>query len=68
MEVDSTTSANIVYLGQTDPAYGSAQYGSAVWQITKIDSTTANVVKMSYANSGSFNQVWNSRGTLNYTF
>lgn len=65
--IDGTTTASVVYIGKTSANYGSTQYGSALWQITKIDSSTTDVTLISLANSGASDQIWDARGTLTYT-
>lgn len=43
----------------------SADPAAAVWRIRK-ETTTGSVVAVSYANGGTFDQIWNNRASLIY--
>lgn len=63
--VDGTTTTNVTYLGLGTPGSNAS---SAVWQIKKIDETTANVAIINFADGDSnFDNVWDDRGTATYS-
>jgi hypothetical protein len=43
----------------------SADPATAVWRIRK-ETTTGSVTVVTYANGGTFDQIWNNRASLNY--
>lgn len=56
-------SQNITYIGRShDP---DAQNSDASWQIIRVlNPGSSSVIRIEFANSGSFNNVWNDRATL----
>lgn len=60
--VDTTSTANTIYIGNA--AIGSTT-SSAVWQISKVD-TTGISIKWA-AGSSAFSNVWDSRVSLTYS-
>ena len=63
--LDGTTTTDCTYVGKATPG---SNTGSAVWQISKMDETTPDVLIITYAGgSATFTNVWTSRGTLSYS-
>lgn len=63
IQIDDVTTPNITYIGK---AYPGASTASAVWQISKIDSTSGTNITWA-AGSSNFNQVYDSRASLAYS-
>lgn len=61
LRLDSTSTANVIYVGIA--AVGSLT-ASAAWQVKKIDQTSGVVI--TWAGSAAYNQVWDNRTSLTY--
>lgn len=62
---DSATTTNITYVGKAAIASTS---GSAVWQIQKLDKTTADILIITWADGDSnYDNVWDNRAGLSYS-
>jgi len=59
--IDSTTTPNVVYVGQTLTV--DAATSAAVWLITRIDSTTADTIIKNGGKDYAYDQVWDDRAT-----
>jgi hypothetical protein len=55
-------SGTTTYVGETQPGNATSE---ASWRITKID-TSANPIKVQYAGSGLYNQIYDNRASLTY--
>lgn len=63
VRVDTTSTANIVYVGKT--AVGKAGTDTAAWQISKIDITSGVIIEWADGDD-LFDNIWDNRTTLTY--
>lgn len=61
--IDDTTTANTTYIGKA--AIGAAT-SSAVWQISKLD-TSSGLIKTWADGDTLFNNIWDNRASLSYS-
>ncbi len=63
IQLDSTTTANTVYVGVAPPGTATS---SGSWQIQKID--TSSGVGVTWANgNGDYSNIWDNRASLSYS-
>ena len=61
--VDTTTTANTIYIGKAGVGTATSAAG---WQVKKIDTTNGAAITWGSGSTG-FNQVWDNRAGLSYS-